>query len=116
MVAGGYNIKIFSGELINRHRPSVNVLFNSVAEVAGKHALGILLTGMGDDGATGLLAMHEKNAYTIAQDETTCAVFGMPMKAIAAGGVSKVLPLGEISQELCQRVGISSPQRHGDTE
>jgi two-component system, chemotaxis family, protein-glutamate methylesterase/glutaminase len=106
---GTYSLKIFHGELINRHRPSVNVLFNSVAEVAGKHAVGILLTGMGDDGATGMLGMYEKGAYTIAQDEATCAVFGMPMKAIAAGGVSKVLPLGEISQELCLRVGISSP-------
>lgn len=102
-----YRLKIFNGELINRHRPSVNVLFNSVAEVAGKHAIGVLLTGMGDDGATGLLAMHQKGAFTIAQDEATCAVFGMPMKAIAAGGVSKVLPLQDIGLELSQKGAIS---------
>ena len=90
-------IRIYQGELVNRHRPSVNVLFNSVAEVKGKHAIGIILTGMGDDGATGMLAMHQKGAYTIAQDEASCTVFGMPHKAILTGGVSSVLPLTEIA-------------------
>lgn len=97
-------IRIFSDELVNRHRPSVNVLFNSVAELKGKNAIGIILTGMGDDGASGMLAMHEKGAYTLAQDENSCVVFGMPNKAIAAGGVSRVLPLTEIAHELCSRV------------
>lgn len=102
---GGKNtIKIFQGELVNRHRPSVNVLFHSVAEAKGKHAIGIILTGMGDDGATGMLAMHEKGSYTIAQDESTSVVFGMPNKAVQAGGVSTVLPLQEIPKEVCDRI------------
>jgi two-component system, chemotaxis family, protein-glutamate methylesterase/glutaminase len=97
-------IKIYQGELVNRHRPSVNVLFHSVAEVKGKHAIGIIMTGMGDDGATGMLAMHQKGSYTVAQDETTSVVFGMPHKAILAGGVSSVLPLSEIPKEVCDRL------------
>lgn len=101
---GKSTIKIFSGELVNRHRPSVNVLFHSVAEVKGKHAVGVILTGMGDDGAAGMLAMHQRGAYTIAQDEATSVVFGMPSKAILAGGVSRVLPLNEISKEVCDHV------------
>jgi two-component system chemotaxis response regulator CheB len=97
-------IQIYHDELVNRHRPSVNVLFNSVAEVKGKNAIGIILTGMGDDGATGMLAMHEKGAYTIAQDEASSVVFGMPHKAVLQGGVSRVLPLSEISREVCEKI------------
>jgi two-component system chemotaxis response regulator CheB len=97
-------IKITHGDLVNRHRPSVNVLFNSVAELKGKHAIGVMLTGMGDDGATGMLAMHERGAYNIAQDEETSVVYGMPYKAVLAGGVSKVLPLQEIAQEVCAQL------------
>lgn len=103
---GKTSIKISEGELVNRHRPSVNVLFNSVAEVKGKHAIGILLTGMGDDGASGMLAMHQRGAYTIAQDESTSVVFGMPHKAILAGGVSRVLPLNEISSAVCDWISL----------
>lgn len=99
-------IKIYHDELVNRHRPSVNVLFNSVAEVKGKHAIGIIMTGMGDDGATGLLSLREKGAYTIAQDEASSVVFGMPHKAILAGGVSRVLPLNEISKEVCEKISV----------
>jgi two-component system chemotaxis response regulator CheB len=98
--AGKLVVKTFLGELVNRHRPSVNVLFNSVAELKGKNAIGIILTGMGDDGATGLRAMYERGAYTIAQDEATSVVYGMPYKAVLTGGVSKVLPLNEIAQEV----------------
>jgi two-component system chemotaxis response regulator CheB len=97
-------IKIYEGELVNRHRPSVNVLFHSVAEVKGKNAIGIIMTGMGDDGATGMLAMHQRGAYTIAQDEASSVVFGMPQKAILAGGVSKVLPLCEIAEDVCSKL------------
>lgn len=97
-------IKIYQGEFVNRHRPSVNVLFHSVAEVKGKHAIGIIMTGMGDDGATGMLAMHQKGSFTVAQDEATSVVFGMPHKAILAGGVSSVLPLNDIPKEVCQRL------------
>ncbi|WP_271711482.1 protein-glutamate methylesterase/protein-glutamine glutaminase [Marinigracilibium pacificum] len=90
-------INISTGELVNRHRPSVNVLFDSVANVIGKHAVGVILTGMGDDGATGLLNMKQKGAYTIAQDEKTSVVFGMPLRAIENDAVEKILPLEEIS-------------------
>jgi two-component system chemotaxis response regulator CheB len=104
--AGGrLAIKISQGDLVNRHRPSVNVLFNSVAEVKGKNAIGVILTGMGDDGATGMLAMHQRGAYTIAQDEATSVVYGMPLKAVIAGGVSNVLPLNEIAGEVCNKLG-----------
>jgi two-component system chemotaxis response regulator CheB len=101
---GKESIRVFDGDLVNRHRPSVNVLFNSVAEMKGRHAIGIIMTGMGDDGATGLLAMHNKGAYTIAQDEESCVVFGMPQRAIAAGGVSRVLPISEIAAEVCDLI------------
>lgn len=102
--AGRITVKIYESELVNRHRPSVNVLFNSVAEVRGKNAIGIIMTGMGDDGATGLLAMHQKGALTIAQDEASSVIFGMPNKAILAGGVNRILPLREIAKEVCELV------------
>jgi len=97
-------IKTYQGELVNRHRPSVNVLFHSVAEAKGKHAIGIIMTGMGDDGAAGMLAMYQNGAHTIAQDESSCVVFGMPQKAILAGGVSSVIPLSQISREVCDTI------------
>jgi two-component system chemotaxis response regulator CheB len=97
-------IRVFHGDLVNRHRPSVNVLFNSVAAVKGKHALGVIMTGMGDDGAIGMQALKISGAYTIAQDESSSVVFGMPHKAILAGGVSKVLPLQDIAKEVCEKV------------
>jgi two-component system, chemotaxis family, protein-glutamate methylesterase/glutaminase len=100
---GRPSINITDGEPVNRHKPSVNVLFNSVAEYRAKDALGVILTGMGDDGASGLLAMHQHGAYTIAQDEETSVVFGMPMKAIRAGGVSSVLPIDRIGQAIIQK-------------
>jgi two-component system chemotaxis response regulator CheB len=92
-----YFVEITDGPLVNRHRPSVDVLFRSAARYAGKNALGIILTGMGDDGAKGLKEMFDAGAYTIAQDAESCVVFGMPKEAIAAGGVSKVLPLDKIA-------------------
>ena len=85
---------------VNRHRPSVDVLFDSAAQHAGKNAIGVLLTGMGRDGAEGLLRMHQAGAHTLAQDEASCVVFGMPREAIALGAVSEVAPLHEISQRL----------------
>jgi len=92
-----YSVKISQSEPVNRHRPSVDVLFDSVAHYAGANAIGVILTGMGGDGAKGMLAMKQAGAYTIAQDEATCVVFGMPKEAIKLGGVDKVLPLTEIS-------------------
>jgi two-component system chemotaxis response regulator CheB len=91
-----YFIRIRDGELVNRHKPSVDVLFNSVARHAGQNALGMLLTGMGKDGAAGLLQMKESGARTIAQDEKTSVVFGMPKEAIRIGAADHVLPLQEI--------------------
>lgn len=95
-----YYVEIKDGPPVNRHKPSVDVLFRSVAHVAGMNALGIIMTGMGDDGARGMKEMHEAGATTIAEDESTCVVFGMPREAIRLGGVSKVIPLPQIAQEI----------------
>lgn len=95
-----YMVDVIDGPLVNRHRPSVDVLFRSTARCAGRNALGIIMTGMGDDGAAGLAEMHAAGARTLAQDEESCVVFGMPREAIKRGGVDKVVPLGAISQEI----------------
>ncbi len=95
-----YRVDVIDGPLVNRHRPSVDILFRSVARAAGKNAAGFLLTGMGDDGARGLLEMHEAGAPTIAQDEHSCVVFGMPKEAIAMGAADKVLPLEQVPLEI----------------
>jgi two-component system chemotaxis response regulator CheB len=91
-----YYVEIKDGPLVCRHRPSVDVLFRSAARFAGQNAIGVILTGMGDDGARGMLEMKRAGAKTIAQDEATCVVFGMPKEAINLGGVDKVLPLSSI--------------------
>jgi len=93
-----YMIALNQGQLVNRHRPSVDVLFRSAANVAGANALGIILTGMGKDGVQGMLEMRHAGSHTIAQDEASCVVFGMPKEAIAAGGVSEVLALQKIAR------------------
>jgi two-component system chemotaxis response regulator CheB len=93
-----YLAELNQGSLVNRHRPSVDVLFRSVANVAGANALGIILTGMGKDGVQGLMEMKQAGSYTIAQDEASCVVFGMPKEAIAAGAVREVLPLQNIAR------------------
>jgi len=95
-----YIVEVTDGPLVNRHKPSVDVLFRSVAQVAGKNALGIIMTGMGDDGARGLHEMHEAGAKTVAQDEATCVVFGMPKEAIKLGGVDKIVPLELVAREI----------------
>lgn len=94
-----YYVEVKDGPLVCRHRPSVDVLFRSTARYAGKNAVGIMLTGMGRDGADAMKVMHDDGAKTIAQDEETCVVFGMPKEAIAAGGVDFVLPLPRIAQK-----------------
>lgn len=91
-----YNVKVASGPLVSRHRPSVDVLFRSVAQAAGANATGIILTGMGDDGASGLLEMKQAGAVTVAQNEETCVVFGMPKEAISLNAVDKIMPLQQI--------------------
>ncbi len=91
-----YYVKITDGPLVNRHRPSVDVLFRSAAQFAGANAIGIIMTGMGDDGARGLLEMKEAGALTVAQDEESCVVFGMPKEAIKLNSVCRILPLDKI--------------------
>ncbi len=91
-----YYAEVKNGPLVCRHRPSVDVLFRSAARNAGANVVGVIMTGMGDDGARGMLEMKQAGAYTIAQDETTCVVFGMPNEAIKLGGVDKILPLDSI--------------------
>ena len=97
-----YFVDVIDGPLVNRHRPSVDVLFRSVAKCAGANALGVIMTGMGDDGASGLLEMHKAGARTLAQDEETSVVFGMPKEAIKRGAVEKTVPLGAIGREIMQ--------------
>ena len=91
-----YYVEVKDGPLVCRHRPSVDVLFRSASRYAGKNAIGVIMTGMGDDGSKGMLEMKEAGAYTIAQDEESCIVFGMPKEAIKLGAVDKVLPLATI--------------------
>jgi two-component system chemotaxis response regulator CheB len=93
-------VRVADGPLVSRHRPSVDVLFGSVAEAAGAGSAGVILTGMGTDGAAGLLEMNRRGATTIAQDEATSVVFGMPREAIARGGAARVLPLTEIANAI----------------
>ncbi len=93
-----YYVEIKDGPLVTRHRPSVDVLFRSAARYAGKNAVGVIMTGMGDDGARGMMEMKEAGAFTVAQDEESCIVFGMPRKAIEYGGVDKVASLENISR------------------
>ncbi|MEW6379176.1 MAG: chemotaxis response regulator protein-glutamate methylesterase [bacterium] len=95
-----YYVEVKDGPLVCRHRPSVDVLFRSGARYAGPNAVGVIMTGMGDDGARGMLEMKQQGAYNIAQDEATCIVFGMPHEAIALGGVDEVLPLQAIPAKI----------------
>ena len=92
-----YYVEIKEGPLVCRHRPSVDVLFRSAARYAGRNAVGVILTGMGDDGANGMLEMKQAGATTIAQDEATCVVFGMPNEAIKRNAVDKILPLQSVA-------------------
>ncbi len=93
----GYRVTVKDGPMVCYQRPSVEVLFSSVADTAGAHATGIILTGMGNDGAKGLLRMRQAGAHTIAQDEASCVVFGMPREAIKLEAAKQVLPLSKIA-------------------
>ncbi|SDI45454.1 protein-glutamate methylesterase/protein-glutamine glutaminase [Propionivibrio dicarboxylicus] len=107
-----YVVDVADGPLINRHKPSVDVLFRSVAKIAGANALGIIMTGMGDDGARGMREMHDAGARTIAQDEASCVVFGMPKEAIKLGAVDQVIPLDQIPAAI---IGHSARHLKGDS-
>jgi two-component system chemotaxis response regulator CheB len=98
-------VRVTGGPLVSRHRPSVDVLFYSVAEAAGANAVGVILTGMGDDGADGLAELRLAGGKTIAQDEATCVIFGMPKEAIARGGAGEVLPLAAIARAVLKLTG-----------
>lgn len=99
-----YYVEVIQGELVNRHRPSVDVLFRSTAKYAGANAYGVIMTGMGDDGARGMLEMKQAGAFNIAQDEKSCVVFGMPREAIKLDAAHKVLPLNEIAPFLINKI------------
>ncbi len=99
-----YYVEVKDGPLVSRHRPSVDVLFRSAARYAGKNAVGVIMTGMGDDGAKGMLEMKEAGAFNFAQDEASCVVFGMPKEAIEAGGVDEVIPLKKIPAAILRLV------------
>ena len=100
--AGQYHVKVADGPPVNRHKPSVDVLFRSAADCAGGEAMAIMLTGMGDDGARGMKLLHDRGAHTVAQNEETCVVFGMPKEAIAIGAVDEILPLESIPRAILQ--------------
>ena len=95
-----YFVEVKEGPLVSRHRPSVDVLFRSAARYGGKNVVGVIMTGMGDDGSSGMLEMKEAGSFNIAQNEASCVVFGMPAEAIKKGGVDRVLPLGNIASEV----------------
>ncbi len=95
-----YYVEVKDGPLVSRHRPSVDVLFRSAARYGGKNIVGVIMTGMGDDGAKGMKEMHDAGAVNIAQDEASCVVFGMPHEAIKQGGVDKIAPLERIAAEV----------------
>jgi len=95
-----YHVEVVDGPVVNRHRPSVDVLFRSVAKFAGRNALGVIMTGMGDDGARGLKEMRDAGAATVAQDEASCVVYGMPKEAVKLGGVDHSASLQAIPAEI----------------
>jgi len=103
-----YKARVTGGALVSRHRPSVDVLFRSVAKNVGTHAVGIIMTGMGNDGAQGLLEMRSRGAQTIAQDESSCVVFGMPREAIVRGGAMAVVPLARIAETALKMAGSAA--------
>ena len=106
---GGYVARVAEGAPVQRHRPSVDVLFRSVAKAAGGRAIGIMLTGMGGDGAQAMRLLRQAGAYNLAQDEATSAIFGMPREAIRAGACQEVLPLDAIGPRVMALLGLASP-------
>ena len=101
-----YFVEVVDGPLVNRHRPSVDVLFRSVAKSAGANALGVIMTGMGDDGAAGLLEMRKVGAQTLGQDERSCVVYGMPKEAVKRGAVMRTVPLEAIAREIQAQMSL----------
>ena len=108
---GHYAVEVTDGPLVSRHRPSVDVLFRSVAVAAGPNAVGVILTGMGDDGASGLLEMRQAGAATLAQDEDSCVVYGMPREAVERGAVDEVVSLEQMAPAMLRKVGELARRR-----
>ncbi|MBV8029917.1 MAG: chemotaxis response regulator protein-glutamate methylesterase [Betaproteobacteria bacterium] len=108
-VGKGFEARVAQGEAVNRHRPSVDVLFDSVAAAAGAAATAVILTGMGSDGAAGMRRIRAAGGHTLAQEEASCVVFGMPKSAIEAGAVERVLPLGAIAERIVARARENAP-------
>ena len=108
--SGQYHVEVMDGPVVNRHRPSVDVLFRSVAKYAGKNATGIIMTGMGDDGARGLKEMRDAGAFTVAQDEGSCVVYGMPKEAIKLGGVDRIMGLQDIAGAILSREPVTTDE------
>ena len=100
-----YFVEVKGGPLVSRHRPSVDVLFRSASRFAGKNAVGVIMTGMGDDGAKGIKELFDSGAWTIAQNEETCIVYGMPCEAVKTGGVKEILPLEKIAPAVMAAIG-----------
>lgn len=103
---GGYRTVLNQGLPVNHHRPSVEMLFRSAAKVLGGNAIGVMLTGMGKDGAAAMLEMHQAGVYNFAQDEASCVVFGMPREAINLGAVDEVVPLAKMAEHVLAHLGI----------
>ena len=99
----GFGLRITDAPPVSRHKPSVDVLFHSAASVVGAKTLAIILTGMGRDGADGMLALHRAGAFTIAQDEASCVVYGMPKEAVRLGGVDRTVALSAMPQTIIER-------------
>jgi len=108
---GHYIVEVTDGPLVSRHRPSVDVLFRSAAQAAGSNAVGVIMTGMGDDGARGMLEMRNAGAWTVAQDEASCVVFGMPKEAIALGAVDEICPMDRLADQVLERTRLTTACR-----
>ncbi len=106
-----YSVRLLAAPPMNHHRPSVDVLFDSCQRTAGSNAVAVILTGMGGDGARGMLAMHKSGSVTIAEDESTCVVFGMPKEAIACGAVDHIVPLEKVAQTMLRAAAEAGPSR-----
>jgi len=103
---GGFKCELSRSDPVNHHRPSVDVLFHSAAEQVGRSAIGVILTGMGKDGAVGLLRMMQAGAWTIGQDQATCVVYGMPREAALLGALKEVVPITEVATRVLHRLGV----------
>jgi two-component system chemotaxis response regulator CheB len=108
-----YVCRLNDGPPVNRHRPSVDVMFRSVAQNAGPNAIGVILTGMGDDGARGLKEMHEAGAYTLAQDEKSSVVWGMPGEAVKQGGVDEIVDINDVAAAILRAVARGESKAYG---